>query len=187
VLNTMKNTRKTTQRNFTLTEILVVCGIIVILMSIALGVYYVVQNSIAEANTKSIIGQIELAMESYKSEHGYNLPSDDTNYRFYLDEVDTSSSDTQKQPENNFIKYLPNYEKIIGSNAKYNSFWDVGNNRPRYYLTDGWGNPLVYRNPGNKNSGSYDLGSKGHDKQFGDNGGTTYTNFGEGDDITNFN
>ena len=71
------------------------------------------------------------------------------------------------------------------------------------YFIDGWGRPLIYRVPGKFNKTGYDLGSVGPDGKVGDGAKDddvisesklpedgkekrNYSNFGQGDDITNF-
>ena len=169
---------------FTLIEILTVAAIIAILAGISVGVIGLISNKNAEAQTQATIKALELAIGQYKADNGNIYPT------------------TLKKPIRfALINYIP--DNLNGTLLKYmdqkllNSATKIDGNE-RYFI-DGWGRPLIYRMPGLKNKTGFDLGSVGPDGKIGD-GGTEVSptitkseiedldisNFGKGDDITNF-
>lgn len=152
-------------KRFTLIEVLVVVGILAVLMGIGLGVMSFAMTKASENKTKALIKKIEVALENYKSEHGYYIQSPDPTQRdkFYLDSVG-GAGDSEKV-NNNFCKYI-DYEKAIQNDCKEES--------GRYYFVDGFDEAIMYQCPGAKNTTSFDLWSDGSD--------TSTTE----DDITNY-
>jgi general secretion pathway protein G len=134
------------QRNFTLIELLIVIAIIAILMGIGIGVMSIAMNKASENATKSLLAQLETALESYKAEEGYYFQQS-TAAGFYIKDDDTA-----------FIKRLPSYEKL-----KANNMTEIGTGTGKYALVDSFGTQIVYKCPGDKNRTKFDLRSKGSD------------------------
>jgi type II secretory pathway pseudopilin PulG len=65
------SSRLTTQDSFTLVEMLVVIGIILVLAGLVMGVGRTLRRQARETNTKALIRKIEIAMESYKNQYGH--------------------------------------------------------------------------------------------------------------------
>ncbi len=182
---------KTMKHYFTLIEILTVAAIIAILAGISVGVIGLISNKNAEAQTQATIKALELAMGQYKTDNGtIYLPSGSTDLNKPI--CITVVNGIPDNLNGTLLKYLD--QKLLNSASKEN-----GSNR---YFVDGWGRPLIYRIPGRFNKTGYDLGSVGPDGKVGDGEGDVITatalpsdsntsdkyasNFGKGDDITNF-
>ena len=185
---------------FTLIEILTVAAIIAILAGISVGVIGLISNKNAEAKTQATIKSLELALGQYKADTGcIYMPKG-------LYEYDASGPKELNKPvvlkvtvgipdklDGTLLKYMD--QKLLNSASQ-----DDGTVR---YFVDGWGRPLIYRIPGKFNKTGYDLGSVGPDGKVGDGAKDddvisesklpedgkekrNYSNFGQGDDITNF-
>lgn len=186
---------KLRKNRFTLVELLVVIAIITILAGMAIGVMGLATQKMANSKTQALIQKISVALENYKAKYGYYIQRTTAGI-FYLDVVNSAASATASDNiKNNFCQFV-DYDTLISR--------DTATYGGRYWLVDGYGNPLIYRSPGYFNKGGFDLGSVGSDGKYGD-GGTALTlsnaetdfkanqtgsnalkNFGNGDDLTNF-
>jgi general secretion pathway protein G len=125
------------QRQFTLIEILATIAIITILVGIIVGVRGVADRKALEANTKSIMKTVELALEQHREDYGY--------YPQRTAAVSFNFSFTN--PDG--VNYL--------SPEMYNGT----------EVQDGYGTALRYQCPGTHNQQSYDLWSRGNDGEDG--------------------
>lgn len=156
----------TRKHSFTLLEILIAIGVVVILAGITMGGLRYASARSDEARTQAVMKEFEMALQKFKSDHGV-FPvwtNDDVNKGV----------------------------KFKGEN-KWNRFCDGGylSGRAPDILNDGYGNPLFYRYPGTKNPKGYDLWSLGPDGKHGSSTSTGYgdiTKAGEtgSDDICNW-
>ena len=171
---------------FTLIEILTVAAIIAILAGISVGVIGLINSKNAEAQTQATIKALELAMGQFKADNGHIFVPSGYNIASPAPvELKITKDPPSGSLNGSLFKYLD--EKLLRSASVVD-----GTNR---YFIDGWGRPLIFRIPGKFNKTGFDLGSAGPDGKVGD-GGTAithplpsisdYSNFGKGDDITNF-
>jgi len=181
------------ENSFTLIELLAVIIIIAILFSIAVGLVGLIKDKTKISITEAIVKQIDVAMQAYKADFGYyfvntnsfqslSTASDPVNpsnrFRFNLSGY--------IEPDTEFIKYF-DYESLKGR-----GYIKTESGTNNAYIVDAWGRSLLYRTPNNPltngtvNSSMFDIGSLGKDGKYGDNSNNP-TDFGKGDDITNFN
>lgn len=128
------------RQSFTLIEILSVIAIIIILAALLVGGASFASRASAEAKTKSLLKQMELALDAYFQDRGY-YPVDD-------------GSHTVDWPRSGFtsttgVPYLPHYNP---------------QNDPTYVYKDAWGQPFYYENDSTE---GYKLWSKGYDHEHG--------------------
>ncbi|OGV18316.1 MAG: hypothetical protein A2X47_06360 [Lentisphaerae bacterium GWF2_38_69] len=167
------------RKNFTIIELLAVFVVIAILIGITIGVYSLVWEKMKNSKTRAIVKQLDIALQSYKIDQGYyftnttsyaNPPSDNNRFKF-----DYGVTNKDKD----FIKCFE-YQSLVGSGnikAQGTSY---------EYIVDAWANPLLYKCPGEFNPEMFDIGSLGKDGKYGSNSDDP-NDFGQGDDITNFN
>ena len=142
---------KSVIRRFTLIEILIVCSLIAFLAAVTIvGVSFAMRTA-GDANCRSLINQINLAMNEYKAVTGYFIQQPKGN-GFYMDKP--------KEGEVDLTDFLPTYEK-----------WCTNGTIERPYersaVCDPAGTTLWYRCPGSHNKGSFDFESAGQDGIFG--------------------
>lgn len=188
---------KVQKKNYTLIEILAVIAIIAVLAGLTVGVSSLVMRKSADTKSTAAIKYVEMALEKFKNENGYYPASHNGGVEILKFE---------KNPNNTAPAFRLSRlfdEKFRSANTK-----SITLSGTEYlYVTDGYGNPMIYRSPGYFNKGKYDLGSVGKDKKVGDgasgevvpgslnsNGQFSHSNlnsqfqahFGQGDDIVNF-
>ncbi len=151
---------QTSKNRFTIMEILVILLILIVLASMGLGIYQFAIRQANEAQTKSLIQQLEVALVSYQAKYGYYLQQPN-NYSGLL-----ILSDGE------FKKFI-DYERIYKNNMNVSS-----------EIIDCYGRSLKYMCPGKFNRTTFDLGSVGSDGIYGSSG--SIEDFGKGDDIVNF-
>ncbi len=167
---------------FTLVELLAVIAILAILMGIGVGAFSYANRRIADTRTRTLIKQIEVAMEAYRQEFGY-----------YAQQPAIASFRVQRDTavDKGDFTYFLDFETLKQNNTKLGS---VSGTTTWYTFVDGYGNDLLFRCPGYKNKASFDLSSKGPDGRYGDSTSVTdasteaqkYGQLGKADDITNF-
>ena len=125
--------------HFTLLEVLLAIGVVVILAGITMGGLRYASSRSDEARTHAVMKEFEMALQKYKSDHGIFPVSKDA--------AAINLDDDSKWKKFRQGGYLQGSATGI--------------------LRDGYDQPLFYRFPGTKNTGSYDLWSKGPDKKHG--------------------
>lgn len=183
------------KNDFTLVELLAVMVVIAILFSIAIGVIWLVNDKIKTSKTEAIVKQISAAMQAYRADQGYYFMSNDSSGGLKSLITGTDPVDSTNRFKFNFggnidtefIKYF-DYESLRGR-----GYIKTESGTNNAYIVDAWGRSLLYRTPngnpptnGVVNTSMFDIGSLGKDGKYGDNS-TDPTDFGKGDDITNFN
>jgi general secretion pathway protein G len=129
-------TLQTGKKGFTLMELLVVTGIIIVIAATILTVLPGLREKTLRKATKAFINRIEIAMEQYYNDNRSYPTGDITDVKTAL----APSDSTAKQ----YIEF--NYSEVTDVN-----------------IVDYWENPFVYATPGAQNTGSYDLYSTGPD------------------------
>lgn len=145
------------KKNFTLIEIIAVIAIIAILAGLTVGVSSLVMQKAADTKTTAAIKYVEMALEKYKTAHGYYPPS--TNGGLDILSFKKDSTDL-------LGKYFD--EKFRSANTRKIVLLKSGVYEEHLCIIDSYGNPMLYRCPGYFNKGKYDFGSVGKDKKVGD-------------------
>lgn len=141
--------RRVQKHHFSLIELLTVCGILLILAGIGVGVYSLVHRKMQDSRCQAMIAKMCVALENYKNKTGYYIQAVSAT-ALYIDNYGTAAN----QPNlNNFID-IPQGE--IGNNA--GAPWSRG------AWKDPWGNEFRYQCPGSHNRMTFDLYSRGEDK-----------------------
>ena len=142
------------RKSFTLLELLVSIGIILVLAAITFGGMNYASKRAQEAKTLATMEEFISALESFKQDYG-----------FYpiIDKDKAVKVDFSKDGWKLFMNETKN---------KKNRAYMEGELAP---LVDAYGQELWYRYPGKKNTAKYDLWSKGPDKQHGKKGTDTNT------------
>ncbi len=150
VINRIAHNRKfkivnlKSQSGFTLMELLVVMGIIIVIAAAVLTVIPGMRQKTQEKATKAFMERLEVALEQYYSDSRTYPSGNITSVKTALAPTDTTS----KQ----YIEFSDS--EVNGSD-----------------IVDYWGNPFVYTEPGTQNTGTYDLYSEGVDGATTSNGG----------------
>ncbi len=142
------------RHSFTLLELLVSVGIIMVLAAITFGGMNYASKRAQEAKTIATMEEFINALESFKQDYGFYPIIDNNNV------VDVDLKDTKWDLFMN--------EKSGVTNKKNRAYME-GN---RELLVDAYGQAFQYRYPGAKNTAKYDLWSKGPDKSNGKKNGT---------------
>jgi type II secretion system protein G len=132
-------TLQTGEKGFTLMELLVVIGIIIIIAAAVLTVIPGMRQKTQEKATKAFMERLEIAIEQYYDDNrSYPL----TTIKELKEALQPPSEDRSKQ----YIEF--DDSEVNGDD-----------------IVDYWGNPFVYTTPGDpkQNTDSYDLYSKGVD------------------------
>ena len=154
-------------KHFTLIEVLVVCGLLAFLMGLVFAGANMAMKKASDTQTRSIIEQVNLALEAYKEKTGtypYFAPVHSVAYinNKSLDQLAQSDFHIKiKEPvvgQVDLADFFPNYQEW-----KTNGIID-SNNR----LTDAYGEVIYYRFPGYFNRTGFDLESSGSDCEFGE-------------------
>ena len=153
------------RKSFTLLELLVSIGIILVLAAITFGGMNYASKRAQEAKTIATMEEFINALESFKQDYGFYPIIDKDN----AVEVDLSADGW---------KLFMNEKS--GTKNKKNRAYMEGELAP---LVDAYGQAFQYRYPGDKNKTKYDLWSKGPDKTNGKKGGDTTPGADESDDI----
>ena len=129
-------TLQTGERGFTLMELLVVMGIIIIIAASVLTVIPGIRENTQSKATKAFMERLEIAIEQYYDDNRTYPSTGITTLKTALQ----SSDSTSKQ-----------YIEFDGD--------ELDNN----IIIDEWGNPFEYTRPGTQNTTTYDLYSSGAD------------------------
>ena len=129
-------TLRTGEKGFTLMELLIVIGIIIVIAAAVLTVIPGMRQKTQEKATKAFIERLEVALEQYYDDNRSYPSGDITSVKTALE----PSGPTSRQ----YIEF--DDSEVNGSD-----------------IVDFWGNPFVYATPGTQNTGTYDLYSTGVD------------------------
>ena len=129
-------TLQTGEKGFTLMELLVVIGIIIVIAASVLTVIPGMHEKTQKKAAKAFIDRLEIALEQYYDDNR-NYPSTGiTNLKTTLQPSDSTSK-----------QYIEFDDDELDSDN----------------ILDKWGNPFVYTQPGTQNTTTYDLYSTGPD------------------------
>ena len=149
-------TLQTGEKGFTLMELLVVMGIIIIIAAAVLTVIPGMRQKTQEKATKAFMERLEIAIEQYYDDNRSYPSTGITNLR-----TDLQSSDPTKR------QYIEFDDSEVNGND----------------IVDYWGNPFVYVSSNgatpNNNTTTYDLYSNGVD-------GASVSSGDDADDINNW-
>ncbi len=129
-------TLQTGKKGFTLMELMVVTGIIIVIAATVLTVLPGLREKTQKKATKAFIERLEIALEQYYNDNRSYPPGDITNVKTALGPSDSGAK-----------QYIEFNDSEVSSDE----------------IIDYWGNPFVYATPGAQNTGSYDLYSTGPD------------------------
>ena len=146
------------RHSFTLLELLVSVGIILVLAAITFGGMNYASKRAQEAKTIATMEEFINALESFKQDYGF-YPIIDKNTA-----VDVDLKDKKWDLFMN--------EDTDTGNSKDNKKKRAYMEGERGPLVDAYGQAFQYRYPGEKNTAKYDLWSKGPDKTNGKKNGT---------------
>lgn len=156
---------------FTLVEVVMVVALIAVLTGIAIGGYSYAMGSAKESATRSIIKQLELALENGKTKHGFYPSGSGMSNRIQL--TDSNGAEiTDATLATAWGGLPPTYIKDFRKTLDFESLREYINGDG--VVCDAWGNPLVYTAPDATNRKPFTILSWGPD---GESGGD--------DDITN--
>ncbi|HCE45212.1 MAG TPA: hypothetical protein DET40_16860 [Lentisphaeria bacterium] len=176
--------RRYSKTRFTLIELLAVCGILILLMGIGIGVYSVANRKMGEAKCKAMIAKLSTALQNYYSKQGYYIQASTLSY-FYVDKY---TNDATPADNGTAWPYTINTEIPISSNELATKTYTGVDILPwsRGVWKDPFGNKYYYRCPGIHNPTSFDLFSVGPDQSPTDAQLKTNDRASTGDDITNW-
>jgi type II secretory pathway pseudopilin PulG len=152
--------RRILKHRFSLTELLVVCGILLILASIGVGVYSLVSRKMQDSRCHAMIAKMSIALENYKAKTGYYIQAASIVVGFYIDKYKDKTTPVGEYSFNDFID-IPNSEILDGGTFRNSS---SSTNLTGSAWKDPWGNQFRYQCPGVHNPMSFDLYSQGNDK-----------------------
>ena len=139
------------RHSFTLLELLVSIGIILVLAAITFGGMNYASRRAQEAKTIATMEEFISALETFKQDYGF----------YPIIKSTSNDVDFQNEGWNLFL----NEEPTGKPNKKNRAYMEIGGARGPLY--DAYGQEFQYRNPGEKNKAKYDLWSKGKDKTSG--------------------
>ena len=137
-------TLRTGEKGFTLMELLVVIGIIIVIAAAILTVIPGMRQKTQEKATKAFMERLEVALEQYYDDNRSYPSGDITSVKTALE----PSGPTSRQ----YIEF--DDSEVNGSD-----------------IVDYWGNPFVYDATPSNNTGTYDLYSTGVDGASASSGG----------------
>ena len=157
---------------FTLVEIVMVVALIAVLTGIAIGGYSYAMGSARESATRSIIKQLELALENGKTKHGF-YPSSSGSMSSRIQLTGSNGAEiTDANLATAWGNLPPDYIKDFRKTLDFESLREYINNDG--VVCDAWGTPLVYTAPDTANRKAFTITSYGPDGAAGGD-----------DDITN--
>ncbi len=155
-------TLQTGKRGFTLVELMVVIGVIIVIAASILTILPGMHENAQEKATQTFMERLEIAIERYYDDNrSYPPTGTEPTAIEDLKKALQPSESTSKQ----YIEFKDDY---LDDNV----------------IIDKWGNPFVYIQPGTQNATTYDLYSTGSD---GATGTSTATAGSDPDDINNWN
>jgi len=165
--------RRRKRAAFTLTELLVVMGIIALLAALMLGVSASLRRRAQRDATRTLIDKVELALEEYQDRMGK-----------YPDEIGSDPSDApQLRATNNAVAALLYGMDEFAVGTRGGHVAEIVQDPPdKHLVVDAWGNPLNIIRDGH-NRPALDIWSNGAD------GASNYNpddRHDHGDDIVNW-
>lgn len=157
------------RHSFTLLELLVSIGIILVLAAITFGGMNYASKRAQEAKTIATMEEFINALESFKQDYGF--------YPIIKKDAAVAVNFDVSVDDNKGWKLFMNED--TKPNKKNRAYME-GVLGP---LVDAYGQEFQYRYPGVKNTSKYDLWSKGKDKTNGKKGGDTTPGADGSDDI----
>ena len=159
--------KRTSQKGFTLAEVLVVVAIIVILMTLTVGAMGWVNTKKAEEASKATVNRLSMHLEQYKTETG-KLPPDNIDLSVSSNELYKclfGDSQNSGSPDEDASVYMEDLDPSISKGKKIKL---VEKQKNVFVIIDAWGQPIRYRrgfNEGGKNSKNpdFDIWSIGKD------------------------
>ena len=148
-MNAANGDRKV-KRFYSLTEILVVIGIIGILAAMGVGVFGLVSDRVAYSETETGIKRLEAALQNVKAKFGY-LPDHDGPMRADGDFLGGAKLKTV------FLESMGGASNFADMTVKIDGV---------KYFSDGWERPYLLKVPGDKNRNGFDLVSAGIDGEI---------------------
>lgn len=172
---------------FTLVEIVMVVALIAVLTGIAIGGYSYAMGSARESATRSILKQLELALENGKTKHGFypassQMPSSDSPPDLTPDSprhiqllgangADITDASLAAAWGDLPAPYIKDFRKTLDMESLREYIDENG------YICDAWGSPIIYTAPDDTNRKAFTILSCGPDGQTGGSNSD--------DDITN--
>ena len=136
------------KRPFTLIEILITIGIILILTGLLVGGVKMATAKASQAKTNAAMETLADALEQYRSLHGFYPPC-------------TSTEDVKIVEHNNHFSLKLGDKYFVFENSAGKPLLEFQATSTAKDFEDAWGNPLQYKCPGSHNDSTYDLYSKG--------------------------
>ncbi len=154
-----------TRRSFTLIELMIVIGVIILLIGISLSLYSLAGRKAMESKTEAMIRKMCIALEAYKTRTGYYIQQSTWGALYIDNYTDPTGTVTYEVTLNDFIS-IPD-EELGAKRGQRPSFSANGDPNAIERQTDrgSWKDPFerdfLYRCPGIYNRGSFDLYSAG--------------------------
>ena len=163
---------------FTLVEIIMVVALIAVLIGIAIGGYSYAMGASRESATRAAMKQLEAALESGKTKHGFypasaSLPSSGSDHVIQLfgaNGAETTDAALATAWGNLPTKYIKDFLRALDLESLRDHATADG------YVADAWGNALIYVSPDTVNRKPFTIRSAGPDGIANNE-----------DDITNWN
>lgn len=141
------------KKSFTLTEILMTIAIIALLASLGVGVFSMVKQRSAYADTENAVTKISNAVKATQVKRG--MPE----YRGMI-AVDNSGNVSicgSRKNSNIFVESCGGLDALLDMTVEIDG---------QKVIADSWNRPLVYIRPGKVNRDSFDLVSAGNDGEI---------------------
>ena len=137
-------------RGFTLVEMVIVIAVILVVASLALGLFASNVDETQRLHTEMLIQNLDIACKAYKGDRGAYPPDDQ--FHLHLCQERTKTLDAGASTK------LPPYLQLRAD-------WVEPSTSA---IIDAWGRKIRYRAPGEKNKAHVDLWSAGPNGQDGD-------------------
>ncbi len=141
------------KKHFTLTELLVTIAIIAILAGMGVGIFSLVKQQSAYADTETVVAKISAALKNTREKRG--LP--DYSGMLVVDNIALLPFCGSKKTTAIFLDACGGEQELKKYTVEING---------QKVLCDAWEKPLVYIAPGHKNTRGFDLVSAGADGEI---------------------
>lgn len=137
-------------RGFSLVEMIIAVAVILVLASLALGLYASNIDETRRLHTEMLVQNLDLACKAYRNDRGAYPPDDRLHEHLGRPRVTTldAGATTQRPP---YLELRADWVDATSS-----------------AVVDAWGRPIRYRAPGLRNKTHVDLWSAGPNGQDGD-------------------